>query len=203
VPQQQRARATVEALLEATALVLANEGCEAASTNRIARVAGVSIASLYQYFPSKEALVAALIDRHLERVSNQLAANTVTALAAPLGEAIRIMVLAHVGLHRARPQLAKALIAQIRRVERFAPITAFRQRIIELTRAWLEGRGAELRVKDLGIAAFTIVHVIDALTQAAIEERPEYLTGDLFVDEVSALLVRYLTGCSSDTNVSP
>ena len=61
---QQRSRLTVDALLEATARVLMKEGYDRTSTNKIAAVAGVSIGSLYQYFPSKEALVAAVIDRH-------------------------------------------------------------------------------------------------------------------------------------------
>ena len=61
---QDRSRATVDALVEATARILIREGFDKASTNRIAEVAGVSVGSLYQYFPSKEALVAALIDRH-------------------------------------------------------------------------------------------------------------------------------------------
>src|SRR5215468_9906844 len=61
---QERSRATVDALIEATARILVREGFEKASTNRIAREAGVSIGSLYQYYPSKEALVAAVIDRH-------------------------------------------------------------------------------------------------------------------------------------------
>jgi AcrR family transcriptional regulator len=55
---QERSRATVDALVEATARILVKEGFDKASTNRIAAVAGVSIGSLYQYFPSKEALVA-------------------------------------------------------------------------------------------------------------------------------------------------
>jgi hypothetical protein len=107
------------------------------------------------------------------------------------------------GLHRARPQLERALLAEIRRVDRFGSITAFRGRIIDMTRATLECRRREIQVKDLDIAAFTIVHVIDALTQAAVLERPQYLDGDRFVDEVSALLVRYLTCAGSHAeNVS-
>src|SRR5487761_943127 len=66
---QERSRATVDALLEATTRVLIKEGYDRASTNRIAEVAGVSIGSLYQYFPSKEALVAAVIDRHTQEIS--------------------------------------------------------------------------------------------------------------------------------------
>ena len=52
---------TVEAILDATARVLVREGYARTSTNRVAAVAGVSIGSLYQYFPNKESLVAALV----------------------------------------------------------------------------------------------------------------------------------------------
>lgn len=60
LPKQERSRVTVEAILDATALVLVREGYDRASTKRVAGVAGVSIGSLYQYFPNKESLVAAL-----------------------------------------------------------------------------------------------------------------------------------------------
>ena len=76
---QVRSRATVDALVEATARILVKEGFDKASTNRIADVAGVSVGSLYQYFPSKEALVAAVAERHQqerapERVQKELPA---------------------------------------------------------------------------------------------------------------------------------
>ena len=58
---QSRSRATVDALVEATARVLVRQGYDRASTNKIAAAAGVSIGSHYQYFPSKEALVAAVM----------------------------------------------------------------------------------------------------------------------------------------------
>ncbi len=61
---QARARATVDALIEATSRILASDGQARASTNHIADAAGVSIGSLYQYYPCKEALFAAVIDRH-------------------------------------------------------------------------------------------------------------------------------------------
>src|SRR5262249_56104472 len=65
---QARSRATVDALVEATARILIREGFDRASTNRIAEVAGVSIGALYQDFPSKEALVAPLIHHHNQNV---------------------------------------------------------------------------------------------------------------------------------------
>ena len=63
-PRQDRSVATVDAILDATARVLTTTGYDRASTNRVAMAAGVSVGSLYQYFPSKEALVLALIERH-------------------------------------------------------------------------------------------------------------------------------------------
>ncbi|HAE49181.1 MAG TPA: TetR family transcriptional regulator, partial [Tistrella mobilis] len=75
-PVQARSRATVETILDGAAHILIRDGFDRATTTRIAEAAGVGIGSLYQYFPSKEAVVAALIDRHaaaLIRVFDDLA----------------------------------------------------------------------------------------------------------------------------------
>jgi len=65
-------RLTVESLLEATARVLMARGCSGTTTNHVARRAGVSVGSLYEYFPGKEALGAALVERHLEDAEARL-----------------------------------------------------------------------------------------------------------------------------------
>jgi AcrR family transcriptional regulator len=62
-PQQKRSRELVEKLLDATAATIAERGLDNATTNHIAEKAGVSIGSLYQYFPDKQALVEGLLDR--------------------------------------------------------------------------------------------------------------------------------------------
>src|SRR5262252_975871 len=68
-PVQQRARVTVEAILDATAHIWAREGYAAVNTNRVAEAAGVSIGSLYQCFPDKAALVGAVAVRHSEAMA--------------------------------------------------------------------------------------------------------------------------------------
>src|SRR6185503_3042990 len=65
-PRQARSRETVSAILAATSRVLVKHGFDGLTTNAVAEAAGVSIGSLYQYFPNKEALVAGLIERHVE-----------------------------------------------------------------------------------------------------------------------------------------
>jgi AcrR family transcriptional regulator len=64
-PSQGRSRVTVTSILEAADRILRVDGYDAASTNRVARVAGFSVGSLYQYFRDKQAIVGALIDREL------------------------------------------------------------------------------------------------------------------------------------------
>src|ERR1700704_3271428 len=68
-PRQHRSKATVDAILEATARVLIKHGFDGLTTNAAAAAAGVSIGSLYQYFPNKEALVAALLEQHIGQMN--------------------------------------------------------------------------------------------------------------------------------------
>jgi len=191
-PTQDRAKFTVEALLDATAHVLVKEGYDGTSTNRVAQVAGVNIGSLYQYFPGKDALVAALIDRHVGHISRALAESLADSTESPLPVAVRRMVGAHLRVHASNPALQRALIAQVPRVERLNPIVGFRLRLVETLRGWLEERRSELAVTDLDFAAFSVVHIVDALTQAALLERPEELRGERLLNGIVEIVVGYL-----------
>lgn len=82
-PVQSRARATVEALLDTAARLLATEGYAAVSTNRVAELAGVSIGSLYEYFPNKQSLIAEALARELREVVNETTLGLREALALP------------------------------------------------------------------------------------------------------------------------
>ncbi|ADV81401.1 TetR/AcrR family transcriptional regulator [Terriglobus saanensis] len=68
-PVQARSTASVEAILEATIQVLVTVGKERLTTTRVALRAGVSVGTLYQYFPNKSALLQAVIQRHLDEVT--------------------------------------------------------------------------------------------------------------------------------------
>jgi AcrR family transcriptional regulator len=192
LPHQERAKATVAALLDATAYVLVKDGYARASTNRIAKVAGVNIGSVYQYFPGKDALVAALVDRHLEEIARVLGAGLAEVADAPLAEAARALVRAHLALHARDPKLHRALLDQVPRVERLHPVARFRARMTDLVRAFLAERRASLRVSDIDFAAFVLVNAVDAVTQAAILERADLLAGERLVDGIAELVTRYL-----------
>ena len=192
---QPRAKATVDALLEATAHILVKDGYDHASTNRIAAIAGVSIGSLYQYFPSKEALVAAVVDRHMEEMMDVLRQALVTVMAQPVKTATRKLVKTMIDVHRVDPKLHRVLVEQIPRVGRLENVEALDRESLLLVRAYFEAHRDELDVPDLDTAAFICVMTVEALTHAAVMQRPETLTDDkveAFVDEVTRLVVGYL-----------
>jgi len=193
---QERSRQTVDALLEATTRVLLKEGYDRASTNRIAEVAGVSIGSLYQYFPSKEALEAAVIDRHTQRVA-QVTRNALVKVAArPIEVAAREFVSIAINAHRVNPKLHRVLSEQIPRVGRLENIEANIRQGYAVVRGYLEAHRDEIEVADLDLAAFVLVTVVEALTHAAVLRRPDILLTDekarQFVDDATRLVVRYL-----------
>src|ERR1044072_8506064 len=113
---QERSRATVDALVEATARILIDEGFDKASTNRIAEVAGVSVGSLYQYFPGKEALVVAVVERHQQAIMETVRGELADVLAQPLENAMRALVAIAVKAHRVDPKLHRVLAEQVPRV---------------------------------------------------------------------------------------
>lgn len=148
---QQRSRATVDALVEATARILVREGFEKASTNRIAEIAGVSVGSLYQYFPSKEALVAAVIDRHNAEIMGLVRAALTEVAELPIEKAVRKLVTVAIEAHRIDPKLHRVLAEQIPRTGQLKDVEAFNREVHTLVRAYLESRRKEMRKIDPGL----------------------------------------------------
>jgi AcrR family transcriptional regulator len=193
---QGRSRLTVNAILQATARILIREGFDKASTNRIAQVAGLSIGSLYQYFPGKEAIIAALIDRHNQEVAQAVQAELAEAVGLPLERGVRKLVAVAVRAHRIDPQLHRVLTEQIPRAGRLQKVETFSQQNYALFAGYLAHRRHEIRVTDLELAAFVCVTSIEALTHTAVLHRKilsEHETAGL-IEETTRLVVGYLTG---------
>jgi AcrR family transcriptional regulator len=108
-PIQARSRETYAAILEATARILEAEGLEAANTNAIAERAGVSVGSLYQYFPDKAAIFGELIITSETELGGMLEALISSTGGQMLEERLALLVQAGVAQQMARPQLARLL----------------------------------------------------------------------------------------------
>ena len=151
--------------------------------------------SLYQYYPSKEALVAAVIERHNRDTMAVVRVALAEAAALPIQEGARKLVAAAVEAHRVDPTLHRVLAEQIPRVGALAAVEAFNREGYDLFRNYLETRREELRVVDLDLAAFVCVTSIEALTHTVVLHRPEFLSDEAvgtLVDEATRLVLRYL-----------
>jgi AcrR family transcriptional regulator len=194
---QQRSRATVDALVEATARILVREGFDKASTNRVADVAGVSVGSLHQYFPNKEALVAAVIDRHRQEIMQTVRGELADAMNQPVEQAVRTLVAVAVKAHRVNPRLHRVLAEQIPRVGKLENVETFDPENFALFRNYLENHRDELGVDDLELASFVCVTSIEALTHNAVLHQAKALSDDAMQSLVEAgtrLVVGYLKG---------
>jgi AcrR family transcriptional regulator len=197
IASQERSRATVEALVEATARILVKDGFDKASTNRIAQVAGVSVGSLYQYFPSKEALVAAVIERHQHEIMQTVRSELVGVLEQPMEKAVRRLVAVAIKAHRVDPKLHRVLAEQIPRVGKLEKLERFNVENYTLFRTYLESRRDEVLVDDLELAAFVCVTSIEALTHNAVLHYSKMLSNEAMeavTDEVARLVIGYLKG---------
>ena len=186
---------TVDALVEATARILVREGFDKASTNRIAEEAGVSVGSLYQYFPSKEALVVAVVDRHKRDILGVVRKAIAEAAQLPPKQAIRVLVAAAVAAHSVDPKLHRVLAEQIPKFGKLESVEILNRDSYALFKSYLEEHRDALRVTDLDLAAFLCGTAIEALTHTAVLDHPELLSGDAaeaLIDETTRLVVGYL-----------
>ncbi|MGZ3687975.1 MAG: TetR/AcrR family transcriptional regulator [Bdellovibrionota bacterium] len=191
-PNQERARATVEVLIEACTRILIREGYDRASTNRIAEEAGVSIGSLYQYFPSKEALVATLIERMLEEDRRLIERHLLASMPEPIGELAPRLVEALLEAYSSNPRLRKVLIQEVPRVGRLQRVQKLKEDIAELLIQKLRTHSGKTRVKDPELAAFLLVNAMEGILYASVFDWPKHFDRERLAPEVSALVLRYL-----------
>jgi len=170
--------------------VLVKRGYEKATTNRIAEAAGVSIGSLYQYFPNKQALVAALVDHHLDEMLAVISTALVEVANVPLPEAAAIVVDAMLEAHRLDPALHKVLVEQVPAVGRMARVRALNAELEVLALTFLQTRASEIRRPNLELAAFVLVRAVDAVTQSACAQERDL--GPEFAAEIVDLMIRYI-----------
>jgi AcrR family transcriptional regulator len=190
IPTQRRSKEMVAALIEATARVLKEDGYAAATTNRIAEVAGVSVGSLYQYFPNRESLIYALAGQHAEEMLGLLS-GVIAVADAPIPIAIRAFVRAMIEAHTGDPEVHRALLEQALSVG-LEYFLHFQNQAVDRVALWMTLRRAELDVADVRMAAWMVVVTAQSTIHAALLEEPGRLAEAGFEDELVRMLSRYV-----------
>jgi len=192
-PRQSRSQATVTAILDATARILLTRGFAAASTNAVAELAGVSVGSLYQYFPNKEALIAALHARHGAQMMEVIQRALTKAMDATLDDALSGLVEATVEAHRVDADLHRVLEQELGHHDHDAKhheyISVMEERIVAL----LARHRGQIAVPDLKLAAFMVMNASHALIHAVVLQRPRGISLRVGTQEIVRMMRVYLT----------
>jgi AcrR family transcriptional regulator len=192
-PSQERSRQTVDAIIEAAAQVFERHGYVGGTTNHIAERAGVSIGSLYQYFPNKEAILAVLLERHLAEAEEIVGRVMKHVAESPhdFDGVLHHFVEALVQFHTNNPRLQHVLLEEAPRPPRVRKALARVDQKLMGSVELLMRSNPEVRVPNTRAAAYLVVQSVESLTHRYVVDPPP-MTREQFVDEMVALLRGYL-----------
>jgi len=168
-------------------------GYEGTTTGAVVERAGVSIGTLYQYFPNKESLVAALIDGHVREVLAFVEDTLAKHASAALPTVLRAVIKASLDAHRVNPALHKVLSEQVPREGALADAICISSRLTDLLQAHLRARCPGLPLARVRLIALVVETTVEALTHRAVIEAPRWLTTGALEQEAMDVLLPYLT----------
>jgi len=193
LPKQARSQATVETILEATSRILQTDGERALTTNAIARLAGISIGTLYQYFPDKNAILITLAQQELaitdKAVSAGFAMTAETGVKAdPVRAGIRALLTGFKGRQRARKALIEALIVNGLADELTRPVDNVMREILAA-----QAQGGNTGMPAMKpVTAYVMTRAVIGTLRAALMEQSAYLGTAEFEDELVKLVRAFL-----------
>lgn len=190
-PQQRRSRVTIDSIFEATIQVLLANGLEAITTVQISERAGVSVGSLYQYFPNKNALLAAIVQRHVGQVVDA----TIEACRSAHGKGVRemcaTMMSAFVDAKTRRPEVSRALYLPSAAVNADAIVKVESMRCAQAVQQMLE-TARDVSFPQVQMVSRVLVGSIVAPTRAVIEAGGNRADFERLKQHLTALTVGYL-----------
>jgi AcrR family transcriptional regulator len=174
-PTQERAQETVNAILDAVIRLLRRAGSSSITTNRVAAAAGVSIGSVYQYFPNKRAIFIALHERHIEQVDQTLQRKISESADEPLERLVAHLMDGMIEVHAADPELATLLDSEVpHRADRAREFSVRLHRPLrDALKPHVQSMGGPAK---LDLRVFLLANMLDALGHAVVLRRPPGLS---------------------------
>ncbi|MEU8682330.1 TetR/AcrR family transcriptional regulator [Streptomyces sp. NPDC048611] len=192
-PRQARAEHTRQRILAAAAHVFAEYGHAAGTTNRIAEQARISIGSLYQYYPNKDAILVELMTRHLDAGMTALSRGDDDTAPSSLEDGIRRYVRRTIDNHQDDPHLLRVMLEQAPcSSELLEKVSRYQQTRTAHARELIEDH-PEVRVADREVAARLLVSTVELVVHQLIAA-PDPLAPTRLESELVTMLTRYLKG---------
>lgn len=189
----------MEAIVQAAAQVFERHGYAAGTTNRIAERAGVSIGTLYQYFPNKDTILVVLIEEHLEQAQATFAplAEQLLEQRPPVRTGLRLLLQALFELHHHQPNLHRVLFEEAPRPQEIRDrLDAAFDRATESLARYLDFR-AEVTVPDTTVAAQLVIQSLEAITHGLVIHPRADVSLSAYTEATMMMLDRYLTATTT------
>jgi AcrR family transcriptional regulator len=190
-PLQARSKVTVDAIFEATIQVLLRDGTQRLTTTRVAERAGVSVGTLYQYYPNKQALLYGVLQRHLVRIGNAVEEAACSAHQAPLAAMTRTVVNAFVSAKTSRIDEARALYRVASEIDSMELVKSVEARCTSAIADMLE-TASDARFANLPLVAFMFSAAIVGPTRAMLEGGAPPHMLEALPDQLESLCLGYL-----------
>jgi AcrR family transcriptional regulator len=195
-PQQRRSRDTIEIIFEATIQVLLANGFDQTTTIQIADRAGVSIGSLYQYFPNKRALLSAIVRRHVGGVVDATIAACESVHGKSIQEMCATMMTVFVDAKTRRPDISRALYLPTAMVNSDAIVKEESSRCAQAVHDMLI-TASDAKFEQPRVVSGVLIGSIVGPTRAVIEAGGDRNTFDGLKRHLTALCVGYLKEVST------
>jgi len=170
--------------------ILNRDGLDAVTTARVAEVAGISVGSLYQYYPNKEAIFGALLERTIDQYYEAMKAALEASRTMPFDVAMRGLLAGLVSYYRAAPRMHAGLHDVVTPAGQREYYRKYLARHTEAIAAFFAARAEVTRPPEL--AAYLLVHAADGIGQAIARDQPDDARLAAMIDEVFTMIVRYL-----------
>jgi AcrR family transcriptional regulator len=191
-PRQSRSRSTVDAIKQAARELVATEGFSDSTTTLIAERAGVSIGSLYQYFPTREAIFLALYEDASAQMTATMKKVMVRIFDQSLEKGVTEVMRRLLALHREHELVVQKMVAQIPELKLATQPLSFENMIYHAIRTYVEHHNAELSSRDLDRRAFFLREIILGCIHRYLNDAPAGVTDRSFVNDLSAVVVFYI-----------
>ena len=190
-PRQARAAVTLDAIFEATIQLLLTDGPHRLTTTRVADRAGVSVGTMYQYFPHKQALIYALNERYLEILAVKIEATCNAQHGAPIGQMIAALIDTYWHVKSDRADVTRALYRSVVELDNEPLIEAFARRVDAATTAMLASAPGTA-ITNLSTVNLTLVTVIFGTVRNAFERNLPQTAADGLMRELKIVCSAYL-----------
>ena len=183
-PRQRRSQETFDALVDACTWLLPRRGYAGTTTNHVAERADVNIASLYEYFPGKDAIVAQVAERLVERVLGRLAEGAARVLHAPEDEAVRLWIeWIHDTVSREK-RLVSVFLYQVPYTDQLEPIQAIRARLLELSQEVRRHAGGFVRADFSDASLHLLINLVTSTIMQSVLDPPQDVSRRELLDEL-------------------